>query len=430
LQPIYDEATLNMRLDAVEELLKNEQLFGSIITFLEGIKIDICAMLGELMRGKTNRKTNTKIAQHFLKQVAGIFQALNPAKYFILMPLNDANCRLLRLINSCIHHKSIEAIHDRISNLLQIDENDITQQIALNKIQLSFVVKPNVDPLLDVARKALCETADDIQNLFSKYREVFGSSSDLKLRYYERRGYFLESKSPPPNDGKIKFVDVIEKESTGMKRNRTGNKEINNIHYEMTTLELDSASRKNCDAQARILELSAKIVAEVVEFITENSNSIISLGDAISLLDMIQSHATYAASCSGETTRPEFTNSGPIAIRQGRNPVFGETQNQIPNDSFVNSGVQLLTGPNNSGKSYHLRQIVLLSILGMTGSLVPANYACFRLFSRIICCSVGNRFVYGITGNEGGALAQELLDVKVVLDCATNPNILACIDEV
>lgn len=70
--------------------------------------------------------------------------------------------------------------------------------------------------------------------------------------------------------------------------------------------------------------------------------------------------------------RPEFTDT--LVIKAGRHPLKEQLEPNrdfIPNDTFASDALRfnIITGPNMSGKSTHLRQILLITIMGHVGSL-------------------------------------------------------------
>lgn len=60
----------------------------------------------------------------------------------------------------------------------------------------------------------------------------------------------------------------------------------------------------------------------------------------------------------------------------------------IENDTTIHNGrdgaVQLLTGPNNSGKSVYLKQVAQIVFLAHIGSFVPAKAARIGLTDKIL----------------------------------------------
>ncbi|KAG0569176.1 hypothetical protein KC19_6G071200 [Ceratodon purpureus] len=85
--------------------------------------------------------------------------------------------------------------------------------------------------------------------------------------------------------------------------------------------------------------------------------------------------------------RPEFTETGPIAIEKGRHPVLEGTiaEEFVANNAFISeaSNTMIVTGPNMSGKSTYLRQVVLITIMAHIGCYVPARFASFRIVDHI-----------------------------------------------
>jgi DNA mismatch repair protein MSH4 len=89
-----------------------------------------------------------------------------------------------------------------------------------------------------------------------------------------------------------------------------------------------------------------------------------------------------AAGRNGEYVRPEVSQSGPLAIKQGRHPfleLFPSITYQ-PNDTYISPScpLSLITGPNMSGKSTYLKQVAMLVIMAQMGCYVPASFMSLR----------------------------------------------------
>ncbi|GMH09550.1 hypothetical protein Nepgr_011391 [Nepenthes gracilis] len=85
-------------------------------------------------------------------------------------------------------------------------------------------------------------------------------------------------------------------------------------------------------------------------------------------------------------TRPEFTESGPLAVDAGRHPILESMHiDFIPNSIFLSeaSNMVIVMGPNMSGKSTYLQQVCLIIILAQIGCYVPARFSTVRVVDRI-----------------------------------------------
>ena len=74
-----------------------------------------------------------------------------------------------------------------------------------------------------------------------------------------------------------------------------------------------------------------------------------------------------------------------LVITKGRNPITEILcDNYISNDTCIGDvPIQILTGPNCSGKSVYIRQVGMIVFLALIGSGVPAEYSEIPLFKRI-----------------------------------------------
>jgi DNA mismatch repair protein MSH4 len=131
-------------------------------------------------------------------------------------------------------------------------------------------------------------------------------------------------------------------------------------------------------------------VDDLICKVREHLGVIHSVSESVSMLDLFFSFANWV-SLSENLVRPELTENGPIAIKQGIHPLMSQLQNInfVPNDTYVSSvnNFFMISGQNNSGKSTYIKQVGILTLLAHIGSYVPAGWASFRLtdciFSRI-----------------------------------------------
>ena len=110
------------------------------------------------------------------------------------------------------------------------------------------------------------------------------------------------------------------------------------------------------------------------------------IAKSIAELDVLQSFANVSEKFN--FTRPIINNGHNINIIDGRHPVVERVigrENYVPNDILLskNNNIQLITGPNMSGKSTYMRQLALIVILTQIGCFVPAKEASLPIFDQI-----------------------------------------------
>ena len=388
IQPLCDKQTLEERLDAVAELLSNERLFFSLT---EVLKTEVSATDFEALSAQLCTKPKNKTARYgeqLLRRMVslktGLTKLPNVSKALEL----SKTSRLLSTIRTVLNNEMNTRLLNQICQVLNEDS-------SLGTAELCFSVRPNIDPFLDVARKEYSETAEGIQRLFQTYQRAAGEGAQIKLCHTKKQGFFIvwngigdtiANKEAPFQN--VLFFQHQQQGTTARPNTRT----TSQGRRTLTTKELSSLSKKNTDASVRIAECSSHVLEQLLVKIAPCSPLLVRIGEALSRLDLVQSLATFAVMCPGGACRPEFTDNGPIAIKQGRHPLLNSStfHAYIPNDVFQPGGVQLITGPNMSGKSTYLRQVGLLAVLAHIGSYIPAEFASFRLLTHIITRMGGN----------------------------------------
>ncbi|KAA6427813.1 MAG: DNA mismatch repair MSH5-like [Trebouxia sp. A1-2] len=134
-------------------------------------------------------------------------------------------------------------------------------------------------------------------------------------------------------------------------------------------------------------------------------------------------------------TRPLLTKDNVLHIKQGMGDVYTcrhmltemVVDNYIPNDTHMNeddSRIQVITGPNLSGKSCYTKQVALIVFLAHVGSFVPAAEATIGLTDRIFT---------RIASQDSVSVPQstfmiDLSQLAMMLQLAT-PRCLCIVDE-
>ncbi|KAJ3430316.1 muts protein [Anaeramoeba flamelloides] len=155
------------------------------------------------------------------------------------------------------------------------------------------------------------------------------------------------------------------------------------------TIELDNNLG---DVYENIRDLELQIVNELVQVLREYEILFGRYKKYISKIDCLMAIAKI--SIENNFCKPTISNQNIIKIRKGKNilqQIYLKEKNFIPNNTRINlknSMIQIITGPNMSGKSTYLRQVGVIVYLSHIGFFVPAESCkiglCDRIFTRVL----------------------------------------------
>ncbi|KAJ8325008.1 MutS protein msh4 [Batrachochytrium dendrobatidis] len=288
--------------------------------------------------------------------------------------LNAPTSALLAALELALNQPSINELILTIDKVINKNVKFEKSAIGLRN-QRCFAVRSGFNGLLDVARQTFKEATADVHDLVKLYSNTY--NLPIKLVYTPTSQYQMQLRED--------FISVQNKRLPAEFINST--KKRKQITF--TSLKLMSQNDRIQESLTEVYLMGDKIMFDLTAQIREYLSMLYQLSETLALLDMIVSFAAVAKSWNG--VRPEFTNT--LAIKNGRHPILISMGNTaikvVPNDVFADSAsrLQIITGPNMSGKTTYLRQIALLSILAQIGTFVPAEYISVRLvdclFSRI-----------------------------------------------
>ncbi|XP_033098705.1 mutS protein homolog 4-like [Anneissia japonica] len=371
LQPLYDQETINMRLEVVSELTQNEELFYNLQTVLARF-LDIDHLLSQCVqipKTETVKTAEQKITTVIL--LKHTLELVGPLR----TTLEGCNNRLLQAYHKSLHDSRFELILDKIQTVIH-DETRY-QKGALNmRTQKCFAVKPNINGLLDVARRTYTEIVDDISELIKQLGEQH--NLPLKTSYNGTRGFYIQLYCGANSGFTLanlpsKFIKVVKS------RNMAS----------FTTTDLIKLNDRIRESLNEIYLMTNIVVNELFNDIREHIGCLYQLTECVSMLDMLTS---FAHVCTlRDYVRPDFTDT--LAIKHGCHPILTKISVEAPiaNNAYASeeSNFIIITGPNMSGKSTYLKQIALLQIMSQLGCFVPAEYVSLRIadqiFSRIGC---------------------------------------------
>ena len=257
------------------------------------------------------------------------------------------------------------------------------------------------------------------------------------------------------NHGKdiIEEIEQREKDSTGIKNLKIGYNRVFGYYLEVTrsyyelipegwirkqtlanaerfiTEELKNAENAILGAKDKALRLEADIFAEVRDFLATRLEPVQKTASAVAAVDVLCSFADVAL--RNNYVKPDIAIDGAIDIKAGRHPVVElmlEDEMFVPNDAYIDKKadrMEIITGPNMSGKSTYMRQVALIVLMAQTGSFVPADSAKISVVDKIFT-RVGASD--DLTAGQSTFMV-EMSEVSDILKNAT-PDSLVILDEV
>ena len=246
-------------------------------------------------------------------------------------------------------------------------------------------IRDGFDSELDESRRLRDQARSVVAELQAEYIGETGIQP-LKMKFNNVLGYFVEV--PTGHSSKLLAQPFSQ---TFIHRQTTANA------VRFTTNRLSELESRILGAGARADEIEKRIFEDMRARIAGAATAISSVASWLAEVDLSAAFAELAA--TRDWCRPEMNDLGALEISGGRHPVVEQALARsngppfIANDCVLDgpSGagprVQLLTGPNMSGKSTYLRQNALIALLAQSGSFVPAASArigiASQLFSRV-----------------------------------------------
>lgn len=396
LRPSLDASEINLRLDAVEEQIRQTIAREELRRALEGV-LDLERLLSRVTLETANPRDLLALGASLGKL---------PAVKSGLGRLSSA-----RPASLCSAIDELADVRARIETTI-VPEPPIS-------LSDGGVVQPGADRDLDELRELSRNGKQFLAQMEQRERERTGINS-LKIRFNSVFGYYLEISKANQHLAPADY----ERRQTLVNAER------------FTTPVLKEYEAKILDAQEKIVVIERRIFAELRAAIAGEARRIRQTALALAEVDVLAAFAHLAA--LRNYCRPQFDESSDIEIVAGRHPVIEQQELSgydlsgkdrfVPNDLYLNSNthtILVLTGPNMGGKSTYLRQTALIVILAQMGSFVPATKARLgivdRVFTRI---GASDNLARGRS-----TFMVEMTETAAILHTAT-PRSLILLDEV
>lgn len=346
-QPLIDKESINRRLDAVEELVKNAISREEIREYLSPV-YDLERLVSKITYQTANPRDLTAFNSS-LSMLPHIKYILSEMKSPLLGEL----------------YESLDTLEDLCKLICDAIKDE--PPIAMKE---GGIIRDGYNEEVDRLRSAKSDGKEWLAKLEADEREKTGIKN-MKIKYNKVFGYYLEV----TNSFKNLVPDYYTRKQTLANAERYIIPELKEL--EDTIL----------GAEDKLYALEYQLYCEVRDAIGAEVVRIQTTAKAVAQIDTLASLALVAE--RNNYVRPRINEKGVIDIKDGRHPVV---EKMIPNDMFITNDtylndkkqrISIITGPNMAGKSTYMRQTALIVLMAQTGSFVPASSADIGLVDRI-----------------------------------------------
>jgi len=385
LQPLLDPTEINARLDAVDTLVGDRVLAEDLRGHLRDV-YDIERLTSRVTAARANARDLVALRES-LRRLPLIVEVLAGCEEGLLAELRERIATL-----------------DEVTELLDAAlQDDPPVQITEGGI-----IRDGFSEQLDEIRDIASGGKRWIAELEATERARTGIDS-LKVGYNKVFGYYLEVTHA--NTDRVPDDYERKQTLTGAER--------------YITPELKEQESKILGAEERMHELEYELFCDVRAQVAEHAEPLLATARALAAIDVLACLAEVAVEY--DYVRPEVDAGDEIEIRAGRHPVVERAAGQepfVPNDTLLDRNghqMQIVTGPNMSGKSTYLRQVALITLMAQMGSFVPADRARIgvvdRIFTRVGASDdlATGRSTFMVEMNETANIMNNATDRSLVI---------------
>ena len=344
--PLNDLAHIELRQDALAELLQQEELRRELRRRLAEIA-DIERIAARVSTARVSPRDLLGLGRA-LQQLPAVRKLLN-------------TCTAQRLIDL---NKKI----DNLDDLAVLIENAIEPDAPLTQRD-GGVIRTGYDEEVDRLR-SLCKDNRVWLGQYQKQLIDQTGFANLKVGFNKVFGYYVEISHAFRGELPGDFV----RKQTLKNAERYITDELKRYETEILT------------AEQRCKHREEHLFQDIRTQVAEHTLALQRVADAVAQIDVIASLADIAR--HRNYCRPVINPDNSLAIVEGRHPVLDLTLGSsfVPNDVTLGDtagDLALITGPNMSGKSTYIRQTALLVLMAQMGSFIPARQAEIGLVDRI-----------------------------------------------
>jgi len=349
LQPLVRKDRIEERLEMVDYFCQRPELIEDISSVLKEI-LDMERILSRFTIGK-----------------------IQPQNFIALKQSVTASMKIKKIVQNCSMDFSLfSPLHEGfsdLSGLAELIENRIDNDPALSP-EHGRVIREGYLPELDRLYDLRSDSKKWILDFQENEKTRLGINT-LRVKYNKILGYYIEISKGQSDKAPVEYF---------RKQTLVGAERY-------TTEELQKFESDILGASDKIVEIEKQEIETLRLGILEKSREIQDTATSVGYMDFICSLSTSAI--LNRFIKPAINEKNYISIKNGRHPVVEKYYTKevfIPNDILLDDDkniINIITGPNMSGKSTYIRMCAILQLMAQTGSFVPVEHADLSIADRI-----------------------------------------------
>ncbi|KAK0598245.1 hypothetical protein LWI29_032898 [Acer saccharum] len=372
LRPILDLEILNSRLNTISFFLCSEELMASLHETLKSVK-DIPHILKKFNSPSSSCTVGDWTA--FLKSICSL---LHVNKIFEV-GISESLQEQVRHLNLDIVEKAASSITTELAYVYEL---------VIGVIDVNRSKEKGYGTLV---KEGFCDELDELRQIYEELPEFLEEVSSLELA---QLSHLCQEKLVPciVYINQIGYLMCIFEE-------KVDETTLEKLHdFEFAFSDVDGETKRFFYRTPKTRELD-NLLGDIYHKILAHQNNYV---------------------------RPILTVETFLDIQNGRHVLQEMTVDTfIPNDTKIhnNGQINIITGPNYSGKSIYIKQVALIVFLSHIGSFVPADAATVGLTDRIFC-AMGSKLMTA----QQSTFMIDLHQVGMMLRQATSRS-LCLLDE-
>lgn len=271
-------------------------------------------------------------------------------------------------------------IHEIVMETPQLQQSQIAsilEQVDVDNIEqwhtkLSGAIVPDPPGTLNEGGVFKREYNDRLAEIVNEYQTAQQWVTTLEKREQNKTGITHLTVDRNQTDGY--YIQVGNSEVDKIPQEYENVKSLKNSER-YTTTELNEKERTILRLEDARVEKEKELYTALLAEIANESKLFQEVGRIVAELDLYAGAAEHAV--HNDWVQPEVCRNGALQIENGRHPVVEQSTSFVPNSTYMGDSeqIQLITGPNMSGKSTYMRQVALITLLAQIGMFVPAENA-------------------------------------------------------